>query len=170
MWHQVLGNLFSTPKSHPAVHTRHIHHPHHCEQAKQAQLLCWIHEPGHVGGEQRPLHSVSRQTMSKQDRLCYCSSRTPVLSYTEGSSTYKTCRDQCSPRLNSLLIWHGASQGNKQIIKPLLLTGGHVKVCQQQPGAANTTLADHVLTERSLLFAFTFLPSPHHSSEEDPLI
>lgn len=82
---------------------------------------------------------------------------------------YKTCRDQCSPLLNSLLILHGAARENKQIIKPLLLTGKHANVCQQQPGAANVTLADHALTERSLLVAFAFLPSPHQSSEEDPL-
>lgn len=67
-------NSFSTPKTQPAVYTRHFHHPHCCKQAKQAQLLCWIHEPECVGGEGRPLHSVSRCTMSKQGRLFYCAS------------------------------------------------------------------------------------------------
>lgn len=54
-------------------------------------------------------------------------------------------------------------------MKPLMLTGNHVKACQQQPRAANMTLGDHALTERSLLFTFAFLPAPHHSSEKDPL-
>lgn len=133
MCHQALGNSFSTPKTHPAVHTRHIHHPHHCKQAKQAQLLHWIHETEYVGGEERPLHSVSRHTMSKQGRLFYSSSCTPVLSEAEGSSVGTKLAKQCSPRLNPLLILPGAAQENKKIIKPLLLTGRHAKVCQQLP-------------------------------------